>query len=47
MAAVKTDLMRQEMLTKTTGKVNQLIYWRRPLDWHNQTLNPIPTRFIS
>jgi hypothetical protein len=24
------------MLTKTAGKVNQFIYWSRPLDWHNQ-----------
>jgi hypothetical protein len=42
MSAVNTDLMRQEMLTKTTGKVNQLIYWGRPLDWKNQTLTPNP-----
>lgn len=40
--AVNTDLMRQEMLTKTTGKVGQVIYWGRPLDWHNQTLTPNP-----
>ena len=42
MSAVNTDLMRQEMLTKTNGKVNQFIYWGRPLDWHNQTLTPNP-----
>src|SRR5262245_528411 len=42
MAAVNTDLMRQEMLTKTDGKVNQIIYWGRPLDWRNQTLTPNP-----
>jgi hypothetical protein len=42
MPAVNTDLMRQEMLTKTPGKVNQVIYWGRPLDWHNQTLTPNP-----
>ena len=42
MPAVNTDLMRQEMLTKTSGKVNQIIYWGRPLDWHNQTLTPNP-----
>jgi hypothetical protein len=42
MPAVNTDLMRQEMLTKTTGKVNQVIYWGRPLDWRNQTLTPNP-----
>jgi hypothetical protein len=40
--AVNTDLMRQEMLTKTPGKVGQAIYWGRPLDWHNQTLTPNP-----
>jgi len=42
MPAVNTDLMRQEMLTKTSGKVNQVIYWGRPLDWRNQTLTPNP-----
>src|SRR5689334_17286636 len=42
MAAVNTDLMLQEMLTKTTGKVNQIIYWGHLLDWHNQTLTPNP-----
>jgi hypothetical protein len=42
MPAVNTDLMRQEMLTKTGGNVNQIIYWGRPLDWHNQTLTPNP-----
>src|SRR5262245_10898834 len=30
------------MLTKTTGKVNQFIYWGRPLGYHNQTLTPNP-----
>src|SRR3954469_20974964 len=33
MPAVNTDLMRQQMLTKTAGKVGQVIYWGRPLDW--------------
>src|SRR5215471_13185290 len=42
MPAVNTDLMLQEMLTKTSGKVNQIVYWGRPLDWHNQTLTPNP-----
>jgi hypothetical protein len=42
MPAVNTDLTLQEMLTKTSGKVNQIIYWGRPLDWHNQTLTPNP-----
>jgi hypothetical protein len=31
MSAVNTDLMLQEMLTKTAGKVNQVVYWSRPL----------------
>jgi hypothetical protein len=34
--------MLQEMLTKTNGKVNQIIYWGSPLDWRNQTLTPNP-----
>jgi hypothetical protein len=42
MPVVNTDLMLQEMLTKTAGKVNQVVYWGRPLDWHNQTLTPNP-----
>src|SRR5215475_6038815 len=42
MPAVNTDLMLREMLTKTSGKVNQVIYWGRPLDWRNQTLTPNP-----
>jgi hypothetical protein len=42
MAAVNYDLMLQEVLTKTAGKVNQFVYWSRPLDWHNQTLTPNP-----
>ena len=42
MSAVNTDLMLQEMLNKTAGKVNQVVYWSRPLDWHNQTLTPNP-----
>jgi hypothetical protein len=42
MPAVNTDLMLQEMLTKTSSKVNQVIYWGRPLDWRNQTLTPNP-----
>src|SRR4051812_21464751 len=40
--AVNYDLMLQEMLTKTPGKVNQVIYWGRPLDYKNQTLTPNP-----
>jgi hypothetical protein len=42
MPAVNYDLMLQEMPTKTAGKVNQVIYWGRPLDWRNQTLTPNP-----
>ena len=42
MPAVNYDLMLQEMLSKTGGKVNQVIYWGRPLDWKNQTLTPNP-----
>ena len=30
------------MLTKTAGKVSQVIYWGRPLDSKNQTLTPNP-----
>jgi hypothetical protein len=42
MPAVNTDLMRQQMLTKTNGTVGQVIYWGRPLDSKNQTLTPNP-----
>jgi hypothetical protein len=42
MPAVNYDLMLQQMLTKTPGKVNQVIYWGQPLDWKNQTLTPNP-----
>jgi hypothetical protein len=42
MPAINYDLMLQETLSKTAGKVNEVIYWRRPLDWHNQTLTPNP-----
>jgi hypothetical protein len=42
MPAVNYDLMRQEMLTKTPGKVGGVIYWGRPPDWKNQTLTPNP-----
>src|SRR5262245_62736528 len=42
MPAVNYDLMLQEMLTKTGGKVGQVIYWGRPLDARNQTLTPNP-----
>jgi hypothetical protein len=42
MPAVNTDLMRQEMLRKTDGKENQMLYWSRPADANNQTLTPNP-----
>jgi hypothetical protein len=42
MPVVNYDLMRQQMLTKTAGKANEVIYWGRPLDWRNQTLTPNP-----
>ena len=42
MPVVNYDLMLQEMLSKTNGKVNQVIYWGRPLDSKNQTLTPNP-----
>jgi hypothetical protein len=42
MPVVNYDLMLQEMLTKTSGRVNQVIYWGKPLDWKNQTLTPNP-----
>ncbi len=42
MPAVNYDLMLQEMLGKTDGRVGQVIYWGRPLDSRNQTLTPNP-----
>jgi len=42
MPAVNYDLMLQEMLNKTQGKTNEILYWSRPLDWKNQTLTPNP-----
>src|SRR5215471_2443010 len=49
MPTVNYDLMLQQMLTKTSGKVGQVIYWGRPLDSKNQTLTPNPDAlyFIS
>src|ERR1700742_3883143 len=47
MPVVNYDLMLQEMLTKTPGKVNEVIYWGKPLDWHNQTLTPNPDTLYS
>jgi len=42
MPAVNTDLMLREMLAKTKGQVNQVLYWSRPADSKNQTLTPNP-----
>src|SRR5215471_7382248 len=42
MPAVNTDLMRQEMFRKTSGKENEVLYWSRPADANNQTLTPNP-----
>jgi hypothetical protein len=42
MPAVNYELMLQQMLTKTAGKINQIVYWSRPVDWKNQTLTPNP-----
>lgn len=41
MPAVNTLLMYDQML-KAGGKPGQIIYWGKPLDWHNQTLTPNP-----
>jgi len=42
MPAVNYDLMLQAMLTTTTAKPNQIVYWSRPVNWRNQTLTPNP-----
>ncbi len=42
MPAVNYELMRQQMLTKTKSNVGEVIYWGKPMDWHNQTLTPNP-----
>ena len=39
--AVNYELMLQEA-KKVGGKPNEIVYWGRPLDWHNQTLTPNP-----
>src|SRR3954467_14211233 len=41
MPAVNTDMMLQAAL-KTGAKENEIVYWSRPPDWHNQTLTPNP-----
>jgi hypothetical protein len=47
MPAVNYDPMLQEMLTKTQGKVNQVIYWGRPLTGITRPSRRTPTRSIS
>ena len=42
MPAVNTDLMLQAMLDSTKAKVNEIVYWSRPVNWKNQTLTPNP-----
>ncbi|HEX4987062.1 MAG TPA: DUF1254 domain-containing protein [Burkholderiales bacterium] len=42
MPIVNYDLMRQEMLGKTSARENQVVFWGKPLDWKNQTLTPNP-----
>jgi hypothetical protein len=42
MPAVNTDLMLQAMLTSTRAKVNEIVYWSKPVNWKNQTLTPNP-----
>jgi hypothetical protein len=41
-AAVNYDLMLQEMLSKTSAKQNEVVYWSKPMNWKNQTLTPNP-----
>ena len=42
MPAVNTDLMLQTMLASTKAKVNEIVYWSKPVNWKNQTLTPNP-----
>ena len=42
MPVVNFDVMYQEMVRKTKGEFNQIVYWSRLLDWKNQTLTPNP-----
>src|SRR5262249_18612632 len=42
MPAVNTDLMLQAMLGSTNAKVNEIVYWSKPVNWKNQTLTPNP-----
>ena len=47
MPAVNYGLMLQEMLTKTKGKVGEVIYWGRPLDSSVLDLSPIKSAKAS
>ncbi|MGF6156198.1 hypothetical protein M2267_001441 [Ensifer sp. KUDG1] len=42
MPAVNADLMLQTMLSTTKAKVNEIVYWSKPVNWKNQTLTPNP-----
>ncbi len=42
MPVVNYALMYREMVNKTHGSFNQVLYWSRLLDWRNQTLTPNP-----
>lgn len=42
MPAVNADLMLQAMLSTTKAKVNEIVYWSKPVNWKNQTLTPNP-----
>ena len=42
MPAVNYHLMYKEMVHKTNGAFNQVLYWSRLLDWKSQTLTPNP-----
>lgn len=42
MPAVNADLMLQTMLNTTSAKVNEIVFWSRPVNWKNQTLTPNP-----
>ena len=39
-----TDFVDQDqpMLTSTKAKVNEIVYWSKPVNWKNQTLTPNP-----
>jgi hypothetical protein len=41
MPAVNTELM-YGAIPNAGGQIGQIIFWGKPLDWHNQTLTPNP-----